>query len=698
MKSQQALQLAFQHLNGGNLGAAAQLFNGVLQDEPQNFAALNGRGFVALQQNALPQAQADLQTSLSINPQQPFAHKMLGIVLGAMGQFDSAMQAFSSALALDAKDSEVYFNRANFRFQAGQVQEALADLDIAIKLKDSYLEARSNRANLLIQLGEFARAEKDLDYLVTKVTNNPDLWVALGLARYKVGKYQDAMQCNERALRLLPNHPDALLNSSSAMHDQGEYPAALAWSEKAIAATPQRAEAHYAKAQALMSLQQFEDAIASYSKALEFNPNYVSALMGRGITRSRLRDFDGALDDYKSVEMLDPKNVELYNNLGIVYADQMLFDDAIAAYQKALVLSPENATAYGNLGVAYSACKNPDMAITAYNRALELSPTNYGVATNLSFALLAKGDFENGWRLFEARWKKNSHPRAFDKPLWLGREDLTNKKILLHAEQGFGDTIQFCRYVDELATKCKEVILLVQSPLEALCQTLSHKVKVVSEVPPMSDFDMHCPLMSLPLAVGTLETTIPARIPYLHADSSKRLCWEKRLDQYKGLKVGIVWSGGHHKDQPETWGVNARRNLPLRQLELLQMDGVHWISLQKGEEAEAELHQFNSQSHNGLNVIDWVADLKDYTDTAALIENLDLIISVDTSVAHLAGALGKPVWILNRFDSCWRWFLNRTDSPWYPTARIYNQTKPGDWDSVISEVNRDLQELIGVAK
>ncbi len=333
MNTQQALQLAFQHLNGGNLGAAAQLFNNVLHQDPQNFAALNGRGFVALQQNALPQAQADLQASLSINPKQPFAHKMLGIVLGAMGEFDGAMQAFAAALSLDAKDPEVYFNRANFRFQSAQVQEALADLDMAIKLKGSYLEARSNRANLLIQLGEFARAEKDLDYLVAKVSNNPDLWVALGLARYKVGKYQGAMQCNERALRLVPNHPDALLNSSSAMHDQSEYPAALAWADKAIAATPQRAEAHYARAQALMGMHRFEEAVAAYTRAIELNPSYAEAWMGRGLTKSRLRDLAGAALDYDQAIALRPTYDEAFFNRGHVYLEHHDFAKGWVDYE-----------------------------------------------------------------------------------------------------------------------------------------------------------------------------------------------------------------------------------------------------------------------------------------------------------------------------------------------------------------------------
>lgn len=333
MNTQQALQLAFQHLNNGNWSAAGQLFNGILQQEPQNFAALNGRGFIALQQNQLPQAQADLQASLAINPKQPFAHKMVGIVLGAMGQFDAAMQSFAAALALDAKDPEVYFNRANFRFQAGQTQEALADLDVVIKLRGSYLEARSNRANLLIQLGEFARAEKDLDYLVNKVTNNPDIWVALGLARHKVGKHKESMQCNERALRLVPNHPDALLNSSSTTYELGEYPAALAWADKAIVATPQRAEVYYAKAQALMAMHRFEEAVSAYTRAIELNPAYAEAWMGRGLTRARLRDLDGALGDYQQAIVLRPDYAEAIFNKGHVYLEHHDFAQGWADYE-----------------------------------------------------------------------------------------------------------------------------------------------------------------------------------------------------------------------------------------------------------------------------------------------------------------------------------------------------------------------------
>ncbi len=333
MNTSHVMQRAEQLLGQGNLVSAKTHFESVLQIEPLNTSALNGRGLVALQQNRLPQSAADFQKSLAVNPKQSFAHKMLAIVQGAMGQFEASMQSFSAALALYPKDPEVYFNRANFRFQAGQAQEALADLDAAIKLRGSYLEARSNRANLLIQLGNFARAEKDLDYLVTKVTNNPDIWVALGLAKHKVGKHREAMQCNEHALKLVPNHPDALLNSSSATYDQGEYPAALSWAGRTLAATPNRAEAHYAKAQALMAMSRFDEALVAYSKAIELNPNYAEAWMGRGLTKARLHDLDGALVDYDRAVALHPRYDEAIFNKGHVHLEHREFVPGWVAYE-----------------------------------------------------------------------------------------------------------------------------------------------------------------------------------------------------------------------------------------------------------------------------------------------------------------------------------------------------------------------------
>lgn len=333
MNTQQALQLAFQHLNGGNLGAAAQLFNNVLQQEPQNFAALNGRGLVALQQNGLSQSASDFQQSLAINPQQVFAQKMLGIVLGAMGRFDESMQAFASAILLVPKDPEIYFNRANFRFQAGQYQEALADLNESIRLKPSYLEARSNRANLLMLQHDYAQALKDLLYLTDKIKNNPDLWVALGLAQHKTDQYQKALQSNERALKLNTQHPDALMNQSSITFDLQDFEAAERWGQKSVAATPERAESWYSLAKAQMELAQFDLAHESYDRALALNPQYAEAYMGRGLVKVALRDMTAAMLDYEKAIRLKPDYDDAVFNKSYAYLEHRDFVQGWEGYE-----------------------------------------------------------------------------------------------------------------------------------------------------------------------------------------------------------------------------------------------------------------------------------------------------------------------------------------------------------------------------
>lgn len=334
MTTQQALNLGFQKLNSGDLLGAGQLFESVLTREPVNFVAINGRAFIALQQNRLPQSLADFQQSLAINAKQPFARKMEAIVLGAMGQFDRAMQSFSLAIQLDRKDPEIFFNRANFRFQAGFVKEALEDLDAAIKLKPSYLEARSNRANLLMQVGDFARAVKDLDYLVTKAANNPDIWVALGLVRYKLGMLRESIQCNERALKIVPDHPDALLNNASAAFDQKDYEAALGWITKALAATPNRAEVYYTKANVLAAMSSFELAIADYDQALLLNPNYAEGYNARGLAKANLRLIDAAEADYDRAIALRPDFDDAIYNKSYAQLEHGDFERAWQGYEK----------------------------------------------------------------------------------------------------------------------------------------------------------------------------------------------------------------------------------------------------------------------------------------------------------------------------------------------------------------------------
>ena len=279
-------------------------------------------------------------------------------------------------------------------------------------------------------------------------------------------------------------------------------------------------------------------------------------------------------------------------------------------------------------------------------------------------------------------------PRKFACPQWRG-EDLADKTIFLHSEQGYGDTIQFLRYVPLLASRGGRVILEVPPSLGRLAEQLQGAAQVFASgaVTPAADF--FCPLLSLPRAFGTTVATIPGEVPYLAADRAAVAAWRRRLADLEGLRVGLVWAGNPRPNQPGANRIDRRRSVTLGHFaNLAEVPGVSFVSLQKGQAA--------SQTRSpppGLLVHDWTDELTDFADTAALIEALDLVISVDTSVVHLAGALGKPTWLLNRFDTCWRWLLNRDDSPWYPTLRQFRQPSPGDWNSVICGVRDALQRL-----
>lgn len=336
MNIQQTLQQAFQYLNSGNLLLAAQLFELVLQREPQNFAALNGRGFISLQQNRLAQSVEDFKKSLAINPKQVFAQKMLAIVLGALGRFEDSMQAFEAALDLDPKDPEIYFNRANFLYQAGLVSQALEDLDEAIKLKPSYLEARSNRANVLMMQEAYDRAEKDLIYLTDRIKNNPDLWVALGLSQHRMGKGEKALLSNRRALKLNPRQFDALLNNAGVAYDSEDFFAAADWAKKAIEAAPSRSEAYYALGNPLYELGQLEESIEQYNKSIALNPSYADAFMGRGRSKAALRDFVGAEADYDHALSLKPDFDDAVFNKGYMQLEQHQFSEGWRGYEHRL--------------------------------------------------------------------------------------------------------------------------------------------------------------------------------------------------------------------------------------------------------------------------------------------------------------------------------------------------------------------------
>jgi hypothetical protein len=368
----------------------------------------------------------------------------------------------------------------------------------------------------------------------------------------------------------------------------------------------------------------------------------------------------------------------------------------VAGYDRLLARAPGDVRALSNRGLALRSLNRAADAVKSFERALAADPANAQVRANAGQAHLAAGDLKAGFALFEARWSTPVmagylQSRNFGKPQWLGQAPLKGKTLLLHSEQGYGDIFQFCRYAALAADQGARVLIEVQAPAVALMRTLKGADGVIGFGQPLPTFDFHCPVMSLPHAFGTTLETIPGGlVPYLSADPARVAAWNRRLGPRARPRVGLVWSSGVRPDQPELAAANGRRNLPLEALKAFRGLPVDFVSLQKGEPAESAFAALDQSSWGGPPILDVADGLNDWADTAALIETLDLVVSVDTATPHLAGAMGKPVWIMNRFDPCWRWLETRADSPWYPTARLFRQPEMGDWDGVVAEVRAEL--------
>jgi tetratricopeptide (TPR) repeat protein len=445
----------------------------------------------------------------------------------------------------------------------------------------------------------------------------------------------------------------------------------------------------------LNALKRHEEAIASCDRAIALRPDYPEAHNNRGNALNALARHAAAVASYDKAIAFAPKYAEAYNNRGNALYHLGRAEDAAASYELAIAIRPDYAEAYNNRGNALTSLHRCEPALASYDQAIALKSDYADAFFNKSVLLLLMGRMAEGWSLYEWRKKKTNPIAARDTPLWLGDADIAGKTILLAEEQGLGDTIQFCRYAPLVAQRGARVILKVPPQLARLAAGLAGVAQVVETGHPLPAFDFHCPLMSLPLAFRTELATIPAAIPYLKADPVQSKIWKDRLGAKTKLRVGLVWSGGIRPNQPVS--VNQRRNIPLARFAVLTNPDVTFYSLQKGQPGESELAELRASEWNGPEILDFTAAIGNFADTAAFIDNLDLVISVDTAAAHLAGALGKPVWILNRFDTEWRWLLERTDSPWYPTARLFRQEKPGDWDSVLRHVKAELDRLASAA-
>jgi len=614
----------------------------------------------------------------------------------------------------DQLDPTATLRRAAALHQRGQLHEAEALYRAVLAVRPDHFDALHLLGVLKHQSGEPVEALKLIGQALRSNERAASAHSNYGIVLAVLERHQEALEYYNRALALRPDFAQALYNRGNALNALGRIQDALASFERALAVKPDYAEALANRAQILRQLGREPEALASFDRALALMPRDADTFTARGNTHYAMRSYAAALADYERALALRPDAAPLHNNKGNALREFGRPQEALACFDRALALDPGYADAYSNRGNALLELNRPAEALADYDRALARKPdftyalVNRGNALrylgrceealasleralalapelaeahwNKALLLLSFGDFERGLPEYEWRWRREGElkPREFAQPLWRG-EGLAGRTILLHAEQGFGDSIQMLRYVPMVVAKGGKVVLELPDSLVPLIGRIDG-VAMARRGTPLPAFDKHCPLLGLPLAFGTTLSTIPAAVPYLLAPAERAAKWRALLPREKRPRVGLVWSGKPSHKNDHNRSIALARLAPL-----LSLPGFDFISLQR-EYRDADLATLATFPNLGR----LEAMLTDFADTAAVIEQLDLVITVDSAVAHLAGAMGKPVWILLSAVLDWRWLLEREDSPWYPSARLFRQPEIDDWASVIARVVREL--------
>lgn len=561
------------------------------------------------------------------------------------GNPEAAAGCYREALAADPGNIGACVNLGYVLKESGQAAEARQWLERAVELEPRHADAHYLLGLLLEETGEQAVV---LRHLQAAVESRPEFiiaWSDLCRLHLRNGNLDGVHAVAGRAVAANPDSAELQQLLGNSFLQRRDYEAALQCYDRALSLQPDFAEAHDSRGLALHELKRFEEALASFGRALERKDDYAEAHYNRGNTLRQMLRFEEALASYDRAVALNPRLAAACNNRGLVLHDLGRLDAAAASYRQALALEPDNADAHWNL----------------------------------SLTLLLQGDFAAGWQEYEWRWRRTEvrdDAPVHDHPLWLGDGDLRGRTILLQAEQGLGDTIQFCRYVPRVAALGANVVLEVQPALVPLLGQVEGVARLVGRGEELPAYDCHCPLLSLPLAFKAGLADITGR-PYLRVPSARGSAWEAILGERSIPRIGLVWSGstGHQNDR--------NRSIPFAEFRRIFQRGISYHCLQK-EIRPADRAMLAEYPE----IRTFAAELRDFADTAALIAQLDLVITVDTSVAHLAGAMGKETWVLLPFMPDWRWLLQRTDSPWYDSVRLFRQPAAGDWQAVLNEVAR----------
>ncbi|WP_240324648.1 tetratricopeptide repeat protein [Trinickia diaoshuihuensis] len=612
--------------------------------------------------------------------------------LQGLARFDDALAAYDRALAQAPGVAQTWTRRATTLLSLDRPADALISVERALKIDPNAAIAHLERARALRALGRLEEALRGYQLAMVVTGKTPAILHACGGALNALGRPQEALACFDEALVCAPRDEALLFASCASLDLLHAHAELLTRCDRLLELNRKHGGAWLGRGNALLGLGRHDEAVLAYDEALSISPNDVDAIRNRAAALRNGGRMEEALAGYDRALALSPDDPQLLFNRGVVLQQLGRFEEADRAYELAALVPAQSAEALHTQAVALQQRGEHEAALLRYAFARERFPNNGAVRRSEAFCRLLVGDFETGWRQHEDRWMApdlHLRRRHADRPLWLGVEPLAGKTIMLHAEQGFGDTIQFCRYVPLVLARGASVVMEVPRPLVPLLASLEGVSRIVAEGDATPAFDVQCPLMSLPYAFRTTLETIPAEIPYLKADARRRESWARRLQEAaptRRPRIGLAWSGNPRHNNDENRSLRFAALAPL-----LGLDAT-FVQLQP------QVRQADEQAVRTSGIVSFRDTLADFADTAALTEHLDLIVSVDTSVAHLAGALGRPAWVLLPFAPDWRWLLEREDSPWYPSARLFRQQRSGDWATVIERVVAALQTEFGLAR
>jgi tetratricopeptide (TPR) repeat protein len=711
----------------GRLGEAATICREVLAVDPRHADAMHLLGLIMAAMGRGQDALDLIAAAARLQPSNAAMHANHGTALCELQRYAEAVACFDRAVALQPDMAAGYLGRGTALLHLDQLEQALANLGKAVRLAPKTAQALHALGVALERANRLAEARHCFERALALEPSHAEAHHNLGLVLAAQGRHADALASIERALALQPQWAPAHTNRGSQLLALNKPAEALASFERALALQPDAAICHHNRGLALMILDRRGEALASFDRALAIAPGSVAALLWRakalnglgrpaealacldrtlksellqfethlhrGVALAKLERYEESAASFGRALALDPNCAEALNNRGAVLMRLFRPVEALEDFEKSIVCRPNYVDAHINAGNTQKGLGRYVEALRSIDRALALKPEDPTATWSKAVLKLALGDLREGWRLYEARFRlPHARPaRRFDAPRWSGDQPLAGKTLFVHSEQGLGDTLQFCRFLGLIEERGAQVVFEVQPQLIKLLRTLDSRAVIISRGEPLPPFDFHAPLLSLPLALRTDTGSIPRSVPYLTVDSSSVRVWKEKLAALPGFRVGLNW---HGNPEAEKHSALQARSFPLRAAAALaELPGISLVSLQKGAGAEQR-----SQVEFGGSVAqltdpqrlgpDEIAD-----ETAAIMMGLDLVITADTALAHLAGALGVPVWVVLQSVPDWRWFIEREDSPWYPTMRLFRQRSRGDWREVLGRVAAELATL-----